>query len=60
MPTISEMMPTDVKESLFHIFDIKLGADALASLPNIGELDVPVSVDGKIGFDHGVGSKMIW
>lgn len=54
------MMPTGVKESLFHIFDIKLGADALASLPNIGELDVPVSVDGKIGFDHGVGSKMIW
>lgn len=42
----------DVQESLFHIFDIKLGAEALACMSNLGDFDIPLTVDGKLGFDH--------
>lgn len=42
----------DVKESLFHVFDLKLGADALAYMPALGELDIPLTLDGKLAFGH--------
>lgn len=42
----------DVQESVFHMFDVKLGAEALARISKLGELDVPLTVDGKLGFDH--------
>ena len=42
----------DVKESLFHIFDLRLGADASASAPAFGTIRVPLALDGKLGFKH--------
>ncbi|MCQ2171665.1 MAG: AsmA-like C-terminal region-containing protein [Bacteroidales bacterium] len=42
----------EVDESIFHVFDVKMGADALAVNSNFGRMEIPLRIDGRIGFNH--------
>lgn len=42
----------EVDESIFHVFDVKMGAEALAINSKLGRLNIPLRIDGRVGFNH--------